>query len=183
MEEQNNNILDKARNYVIEHRKNVMRAFNLLKPNLMSFFELDKSDLDTVSRHIEEHDLSKFEPEELIPYANFFWGTKDDKVVEEFKIAVKLHKSRNLHHPEYWMNAKGESYNMPLIYVIEMICDWWSFGLMQNTPAEIFDFYETNKAKYQFPDTITAIVEKLLTIIRQSINEYNNTQFKETNEQ
>lgn len=173
-------VLDKSNNYVIEHRKNVKKAFNLLQPKLIGFLDLDKVKLNTISQHIEEHDLSKFEPEEAIPYAKFFWGVKDDKVIEEFKIATKLHKSKNLHHPEYWMNENGETNEMPLIYIVEMVCDWWSFGLMENNLDEIFDFYENNREKYKFSNVLTDIVESLLSIVGQLISEHDNTQSKGT---
>ena len=172
-------VVEKSNNYVILHRKFVKQAFNILKPKLIGFLDLDKAKLNTISQHIEEHDLSKFEPEEAIPYAKFFWGEKDDKVIEEFKIATKLHKSRNLHHPEYWMNKNRETNEMPLIYIVEMVCDWWSFGLMQNNPAEIFDYYENNKGKYKFSSEITEIVEELLSLIQQSIREADIAQSKE----
>ena len=48
---------------------------------------------------------------------------------------------------------------MLLIYMVEMIYDWWSFWLMQNNPTEIFDFYANNKVKYKFSDELTEIIE------------------------
>ena len=179
MERKDTSSLEKSNNYVINHRNNVKKAFNILKPKLIGFQELDKLSIDTISQHIEEHDLSKFKPEESLPYARFFWGIKSDNVIEEFKIATKLHKSRNLHHPEYWMNENGETNEMPLIYIVEMVCDWWSFGLMQKKPDEIFDFYANNKEKYKFSYELTEIIESLLTLVQQSINELNITQTEE----
>ncbi len=176
MESKDASILEKSTKYVISHRNNVKKAFKILQKKLTGFQGLNKSKLDTISQHIEEHDLSKFKSEEAIPYAKFFWGTKDDEVIEEFKIATKLHKSRNLHHPEYWMNENGETNEMPLIYIVEMVCDWWSFGLMQNNPEEIFDFYANNKEKYKFSNKLTVTIESLLSLVQQSITELDITQ-------
>ena len=78
-------ILEQSNNYVITHRNNVKKAFNILQPKLIGFQELDKLNIAKISQHIEEHDLSKFKPEESIPYARFFWGTKDDEVIEEME--------------------------------------------------------------------------------------------------
>ena len=104
-------------------------------------------------------------------------GIIDSRTISNTKLP--LHKSRNLHHPEYWMNKNRETNEMPLIYIVEMVCDWWSFGLMQNNPAEIFDYYENNKGKYKFSSEITEIVEELLSLVQQSIRELDIAQSKE----
>ena len=120
--------------------------------------------------------MSKFELKESIPYANFFWGARNAKTIQDYKIASKFHKSRNPHHPEYWMNQNGETNDMPSTYIVEMICDWWSFGLSKNDPTKIFDFYKNNKNKYKFSEELTNKIEKLLLIIKKLINELDNNE-------
>lgn len=121
----NKKLLEQSNNYVKAHRQYVKMAFEILLPNLLGFYNLSKEDLCTIAKNIEKHDLSKFSPEEANAYANYFWEkTKSEKVLKEFKEAAKLHKKRNPHHPEYWMDENKQTTNMPLIYIVEMVCDW-----------------------------------------------------------
>ena len=91
------------------------------------------------------HDLSKFRPSEFIPYANFldpawpvhtFGNTeltaRPNRIRDAFKAAVRLHKSRNMHHNEYWqINTLYSDFDsdlgkvpMPRRYAREMVADW-----------------------------------------------------------
>lgn len=162
-------VLEKSNNYVNKHREYVKKAFELLEPKLISMYNLSQDQVELISQNIQAHDLSKFQPDEATAYAEFFWGERDSRVIRNFQVATELHKSRNPHHPEYWMNDNGETNKMPFVYIVEMICDWWSFGLMQNCPAKIFNFYENNQDKYKFSKEITNNIEKLLAIISQTI--------------
>jgi hypothetical protein len=78
----------------------------------------------------EEHDASKFEPEERIPY---IWLTEfhrcrrngeffhyPEGIAEQIELAVQHHMSVNRHHPEYHQNPD----DMSEVDLIEMICDW-----------------------------------------------------------
>lgn len=79
------------------------------------------------------HDLSKYSPEEFIPGAIYYQGTRSPNAAEReargFSKAWLHHKGRNKHHYEYWIDfttdaAKGMVGNkMPLRYVIEMMMD------------------------------------------------------------
>ena len=42
----------------------------------------------------------------------------------------------NEHHPEYWLGQ-----DMPLIYILEMLCDWGSFSIDKGNMSELIDFY------------------------------------------
>lgn len=78
----------------------------------------------------EEHDASKFGPEERIPY---IWLTEfhrcrrngeffhyPDGVAEQIERAVQHHMSVNRHHPEYHQRPD----EMSDVDLIEMVCDW-----------------------------------------------------------
>lgn len=77
------------------------------------------------------HDLSKFSSIEAIPYANHDFS-KSGKGSTEFQIAWCHHKSKNEHHPEFWLNPnrKGEidPLPMPNIFILEMFADWIGAG-------------------------------------------------------
>lgn len=103
------------------------------------------------------HDLSKFHPSEFIPYANFFDPALDSAnrpaaVVEAFKRAVRLHKSRNPHHHEYWRINIGEPLHLPVAahfhaampreFAREMVADWMGAAATysNNQPKTMAEF-------------------------------------------
>ncbi len=78
------------------------------------------------------HDLSKYEPTELLAGIRFFQGNRSPNEMERevfgFSYAWMHHKGRNRHHFEYWtdLNPKTKRYEavrMPMRYVKEMFCD------------------------------------------------------------
>lgn len=160
--------IEKSKNYVNMHKKCVKKAFDLLLPDLTREFNLTNKQIEELKQQIAEHDNSKFSPEEFEPYANYFFGEKNEQTTKEFKIASVLHKARNAHHPEFWQ-ARGEV--MPLNYVIEMVCDWWAFSLLQNLPTETLNWYASKKQTLGLTPQTTATTEKILDIIRNLVKE------------
>ena len=75
--------------------------------------------------------MSKFSPQEFIPYALKFYSNKKSADIElRWKKAWLHHQNHNKHHWEYWIvnKATKEALPMPSKYIIEMICDWRSFS-------------------------------------------------------
>ena len=78
----------------------------------------------------EDHDLSKFEGPEIIPYIliNFKHHLKNigydykfsDKIEEFMSRASYYHISNNQHHPEFFENINNMSY----LDISEMVADW-----------------------------------------------------------
>ena len=58
---------------------------------------------------------------------------------------------------------------MPYGYIVEMICDWWSFSWESGDLYEIFDWYEYNKKKIKFSRKTRAEVEEILDILYKKI--------------
>jgi hypothetical protein len=93
--------------------------------------------------HAITHDLSKFLPDEFLPYAKYFYGKSKNEI--EFKYAWDKHKNRNKHHYEneshiiwikdrnlniipldWWENESNmfsQYIEMKEKYVLQMICD------------------------------------------------------------
>lgn len=111
------------------------------------------------------HDISKFLPDEFIPYARFFYGEYEElekEVVKEcFDRAWLKHQHRNKHHWQYWllMNDSGgaikfpeksfkqvEPQDMPLRYLTEMIADWRGAGRAYGNP-DTKEWYLKNRDK------------------------------------
>ena len=58
---------------------------------------------------------------------------------------------------------------MPENYVIEMICDWWSFSFKTGNLYEIFDWYEKHKGMVLHEKT-RKLVEDTLNKIKKVLD-------------
>jgi len=88
------------------------------------------------------HDLSKFkgiEWKELT--ANNAEDNESSKI--RLRIAIEQHNSTNTHHPEFWGSIKA----MPLIYLLELLCDWKARS--EEFGTSLID-YINNKAMKRF---------------------------------
>lgn len=103
--------------YIKEHKDNVLKAYRWIVK--------DTPELD---RQILSHDDSKYSVEEYYAYDLYFYGSFKNE-------AWNHHIHNNPHHWQYWVIP------MPLNYIIEMICDWWSFSFRKGDLTEIFDWY------------------------------------------
>jgi len=132
------------------------------------------------------HDLSKFLPDEFIPYANYFYGKSSKKQKRDdtgyyvpyetgdgkFDFAWLLHQKRNKHHWQYWVlirdndDNKGEYVilNMPLKYRKEMLADWRGAGKAQGFGNNTKEWYEKNKDKMKLHPSTRRWLEKALRI-------------------
>lgn len=116
------------------------------------------------------HDLSKFSPDEWIPYAKFFYGTNKsrrdktgyykptDTGDKAFDFAWLLHQKRNKHHWQWWVlpedNGGVKVLPMPERYMREMLADWSGAGRAQGHGDDVKPWYLANNHKMQLhPDT------------------------------
>jgi hypothetical protein len=153
--------------YLAEHRANVAKGFEWIVANLPELVE----DFDDDTRYAitSRHDLSKDQRDEYEAYdAYFYGGNRSHKVVQDYNVAWLLHLHRNPHHWQYWIlindNPKeGEIIlEMPYKYIIEMICDWWSFSWKTGKLTEIFEWYEEHKDHIKLAPKTRATVESVL---------------------
>lgn len=123
------------------------------------------------------HDRSKYSPEEYHPYDAYFYGNKSYKVVNDFNYAWLHHIHQNPHHWQYWVLINDDekdgtiALEMPERYVIEMICDWWSFSHKTGDLYEIFKWYDDNKERMILHDATRKKVEYILQKIKETLDE------------
>ena len=155
--------IEDYKKYIIEHKERVKQYADWLKENLPEIFnEPGLGDFDEL---IEEHDESKYSEEEFEPYAQKWFG--DGKKTLEYELAWEHHWKNNPHHPEYWL---GE--DMPYIYILEMICDWGSFGIAKGDYKELIDYYNTkakNDEEKNLSENTKKIIEEILSKIKSII--------------
>ena len=170
---------EKYDEYLKEHKRNVIKSFQWLEENLPEIFGSEEEGLLSACRYqIEyEHDKSKFEEDEYEAYDAYFYGNRSHQVVEDFNRAWLNHIHRNEHHWQHWVlinddPGKGEIIlDMPDLYIIEMICDWWSFSWKQGKLDEIFKWYDEHVLYMKLGDKTRVKVEYILEQIRIKLSE------------
>ena len=161
--------------YLTTHIKNVQNA-------AYQFFEQTEGNImflpvkPTLMNLVRSHDRSKYEKDEWIPYRDYFYG--DDRVStpvnDKFDFAWNLHQKRNPHHWQYWVLIKdsGEviAQDIPIEYVLEMLCDWHSFSVKDKlSTAKVW--YEENKEKMILSDKTRSLIDTLLVYFSDPIPE------------
>ena len=160
--------------YLDDHIENVNKAYILLMPYLKKYNVINSDTiLENLEKRIEKHDTSKYDKQEYDAYANYYFGNKpvSKDVQQKFDYAWLHHIKHNSHHWEAWVIPGDKALEMPTSYVVEMICDWWSFGLSKDNPTEIFDWYKEHKSTMILHDSTRKLVEELLGLLKIVIYE------------
>lgn len=181
----------KYNEYLETHIKNVYNGYKWLKNNIPESIEISSDDeyygdMDDI---ILSHDNSKygvgeFETDyyslgdEYHPYADYFYGEQTDEVKRKFDYAWLHHIHNNPHHWQYWMLQNDDDgfklLDMPKVFIVEMICDWWSFSWTKGNLFEIFSWYDEHKSKILISDNTRKIVENILDNIKEELEKGDN---------
>ena len=156
---------EEYREYIETHKENVSKAAEWLKENLPELFE--EVNIEKFDELIAMHDNSKYSEEEFLPYTDRWHGSK--KKTKEYALAWEHHWKNNPHHPEYY---NGE--DMEYIYILEMICDWMSFGFKENDLTNIISFYreEAREDKEKnFSENTIKILDEIINKIEEKLAE------------
>ena len=161
--------------YLNQHKENVKKGFYWIRDNIP---ELIKPGYDLEHQICFVHDSSKTEQDEYGAYdAYFYGGNKSFSVVQNFNKAWLLHIHRNPHHWQYWVlindnQDEGEILiEMPYNYILEMICDWWSFSWAKGNLNDIFYWYEEHKNHIKLHPNARKKVETILDLMKTKLEE------------
>lgn len=175
--------------YLSEHIGGVQKGWEWMEANLLPKMsdwikanykadEFDPIDIFEMRELVKNHDASKTEPDEYYFYDDYFYLSKDNRsseVVNNFHRAFLIHMHRNPHHWQYWVltsdNAgEPERYiEMPLPYIFEMICDWWSFSWRSGDLTEIFKWWDEHKTHIRLHKKSRRTVEKILEEMKKAM--------------
>ena len=187
---------DKYEEYLTDHIANVKKGYEWLKENLPDLVSEDNyfdetayyGELDDI---IATHDHSKYTkiPDrdeyydlrcEYDAYADYFYGPeKTDEVKQAFDRAWLAHIHANPHHWQHWLLQNDDPdiglrvLDMPYVFIIECICDWWSFSWKENNLGEIFNWYEKNKAGIILSAKTRRTIESILDELKKKLEEVN----------
>lgn len=181
---------DQYNQYLDQHIGNVQRGYEWLKENLPEILSEDNyidessyyGELDEI---IEQHDKSKYKkiPDvenyydlacEWDAYNDYFYGEKTPEVESAFNKAWLAHIHANPHHWQHWLlqhDDEGlEALEMPYVFIIEMIMDWWSFSWKTEKLDEIFEWYNKHKSGIIFNSKTREVVESILDKIKEKLD-------------
>ena len=138
--------------YILQHKSFVREAFDWLCKNTPELFLDEEQRAKVEYQIVNAHDQSKYSKEEYDAYDNYFYGNRSYEVVRVFNVAWLHHIHNNPHHWQYWiLNNDNPDEGMILLdmpdeYILEMICDWWSFSWTKGDLYEIFNWYNERKS-------------------------------------
>lgn len=128
---------------------------------MISHINQVSSELRRLSRRLDEradlHDISKFRVDEFTGFCQLDinrgqqreeYGSESYEEGVKFD-AVKLHHSRNPHHPEYWPNGIKD---MNLVDIIEMLCDWEAARWARDSERDIDKIWLTRQRRFNLTD-------------------------------
>lgn len=164
--------------YLNSHKSNTMIAFDWLCEYVFDSDFIADWIVGTVARNIRNHDESKYSTEEYRAYDDWFYSEKRDRKVfeENFNKSWLHHIHNNPHHWQHWVLINDDAelgtvaLEMPMEYVIEMICDWWSFSWNTGNLYEIFNWYEKNKEHIILHDNTRLEVERILSAMEEKLD-------------
>jgi len=153
-------------NYITEHVSNVQRAADWLFEHQIIPQKLS----------LGLHDVSKYLGDEYKAYDDYFYGKRTEQVKTDFNYAWLHHIHNNPHHWQHWVLVNDDdgtyALEMPFEYVIEMICDWWSFSFKTGNLYEIFDWYKKHD-KMILHEKTKKEVEEILDKIKAELDKEN----------
>lgn len=163
--------------YLMQHRNGVAAAFRWIREELPELLK-DEDKYHYEHQICFDHDTSKNLEDEYKAYdAYFYGGNRSYAVMQDFKRAWLTHIHRNPHHWQHWILINDDPdegeviLDMPYNYIIEMICDWWSFSFSKGDLSEIFNWYEQHAGYMKLSDNTRREVEAILDKMKAKLAE------------
>lgn len=186
---------DEYEEYLTTHIKNVRNGYEWFKENLPEVLSETNYIEETayygeLEEIIDRHDNAKYNriPDrdnyydltcEYAEYANYFYGEKTSEVKEAFDRAWLSHIHQSPHHWQHWLLHNDDPkiglrvLDMPYVFILEMIFDWWSFSWKTQNLSEIFDWYDKNKEGIVLSEKTRKHVETILEKLKEALNKTN----------
>ena len=165
--------------YLEQHITGVQRAWEeILEPALtdnIDVIDITVEEFDIADKLIENHDASKYDSLEYIPYCNYFYPCEGfEKDQELFDAAWLRHIHHNPHHHQYWVLIRDEGelvpLDMPIPYICEMLCDWHSFTL-RDPKSTAYKWWADNKENMTLSDNTVKIIESIIGYLKEPLTQ------------
>lgn len=164
--------------YLLTHINGVVRSWEeILRPAIserLADFNLSESDISAIDVQMENHDASKQESDEYNAYCNYFYPYKGfEKDQAAFDLAWLLHQHRNPHHHQFWVLIRDEGekqpLDMPICYILEMLCDWHSFTL-RDPESTAYKWWNEHRHEMVLSDNTIKIIEDLIDLLKEPLS-------------
>ena len=147
---------------ILLHNSETLKHINKVREKLWTVIQ----ELDA---RAAKHDASKFNSPEAEIFAQNTpklakteYGTPAyQQLLEETKVAITHHYSKNDHHPEHFTLGIEE---MDLLQVTEMLCDWIA-ATERNKNGNIHKSIEVNTDRFK-------LSPQLVNILKNTVNRY-----------
>lgn len=155
--------------YLESHISNVIKSWFTIGHDLaITDTDMTIEEIQALEDEIEDHDQSKYSPEEYEAYLNWFYpidGDESNRDEDEFNRAWSHHQRENPHHYQHFILVKddGETIflDMPEKDIIHMLCDWHSFSA--NDPqSTAYNWYADNQGKMKLSDNTKAFIDRVI---------------------
>lgn len=152
--------------YINTHRTNINNAFRKHGKIICLCLSLVNFAYFKLMNNISNHDISKYDSTEFLPYRKKFFPKADEQSSDTgFSEAWKHHYSNNPHHWEYWVK-NGKAKEMDRLSIAEMLLDWEAMGVYnKNSPV---DFYNANKDRINLGKQTRKLVESTLQKLKET---------------
>ena len=142
-------------------------------------------ELEELIVNVVDHDKSKFEEPEKIPYIELTWnrrhgGELSDEMQDQITKATLHHIKTNPHHPEYHLKDETkvelkstnrdesiecvDAFGMDELSLAEMVSDWQAVSVELGTNTARQWFNDVKDVRWAFTDKQEEFIDKLLKV-------------------
>lgn len=152
--------------YLEGHIGNVKEAVDLII-KCCDDDEFIQEEAETLRHIAADHDKSKYEEAEFMPYLHHFYPTspEEEKMTEEFEMACKHHIATNKHHWDFWLDPQTLELRKEFderdykLHCVERVADWLAIAAQHDEDKSIW--YEMNKKAMKMPDWAFEFIENI----------------------
>lgn len=155
--------------YLKKHIECVNKAYEKLKiiiPDLFDGYD-DEVEIKT-EQNIKLHDNIKFSSHNLRVYGEHYTGKFNEN---EYNAVILDHIRNCPHHFQHWLVFyqidKIKAVEIPYDYIVEMICDWYSFSFIKNDETELVRWYKIYRDKMIFAPKTQIIIDNIISKVEK----------------
>ena len=157
---------EKYLEYLEGHIGNVREAVELII-KCCDDDDFIQEEAETLRNIASDHDKSKYEEMEFMPYLHHFYPTRpeEEQMTEEFEMACKHHIATNKHHWDFWLDPQtfelkdiSDERDYKL-HCVERVADWLAMAAQHEEDKSIW--YEMNKKAMKMPEWAFEFIENI----------------------
>lgn len=163
---------------VIDHSKRVAVLYYWMLREFPDIHnKVKNSRLDMVPEtSIDFHDSEKLGKFEFEAYADYRSNKNifSKRTYDSYNYAKLHHRHTSPHHWQYWVYidefAHLKPLPIPMRYIVEMVADWFSYGIAIDRPYEIFEWYVRHEDTIELAHETRREVEHILALLHNKLD-------------